>query len=265
MSFSEELLLPSMGIIYQRKDFDGIVKVKQFTTKNYKDLLTGNASTAALTAFVSGCIEDCPVKVKDMNQNDVLAILFKTRAMTLGNILKTQVKCPSCKHVEDVNWDLNNVEINYLGVEQYPIPVILPVSNKEIKVRFPTGADAAKAKNVAEKRSSKFNRDSDELQKIYTIVSLIDVDNMDLIEKSDWYDTLPPQDAIYINEVFNEMSDVFGVKLTRETVCSSCDYSFNTYIDIGSDFFRPYNNVNLGITSKTGDLRGPIKKSDISE
>ena len=100
---------------------------------------------------------------------------------------------------------------------------------------------------------------------IYTTVSLIDVDGKDLVEKAEWYEHLKPQDAIYIDEVFAEMNEAFGIKMTREEHCSACDKLFTTYIDIGSDFFRPYANISLGITSKAGNLAGNAKEPDISE
>lgn len=264
MAFTEDLLLPSMGIVYQRKDFDGTVHIKPFTTKAYKDLLTGNASETALTQFVDTCLVDCPIKAKNMNYQDVLACLFKIRAMTLGNILTTQVRCPECKTVEDVNWDLNDTEISYLQVDEYPIPVTLP-SGQNIKVRFPTGADTTKAKQAAEKRASTFKKHTEDFVGLFTIVSLLDVDNMDLIEKADWYEGISPRDAVYINEVFSEMSHIFEVKMNREAKCSVCDKMFTTYIDIWTDFFRPDSGISLGVRSKIGNLAGPVKKPDISE
>jgi len=264
MAFSESMLLPSMGIVYQLPDFDGTVKVKPFTTKAYKDLLTGNASEQALTQFVETCLVDCPIKAKNMNQLDVLAILFKIRAMTLGNKLKTQVTCPRCNTVTTIDWDLNAVDVNYLQVEKYPIPLVLP-SGKEIKLRFPTGADSIKAKAAAEKRASMFKKDPSEFTNLYTIVSLLDVDNMDIIEKADWYENISPRDAVYINEAFKQMDDVFGVKMTQDMQCASCDRYYTTHIDIWADFFRPDSSVSLGITSKAGNLSGITKLPDISE
>lgn len=264
MAFTEDLMLPSRGVVYQISDFDGIVKVKPFTTKAYKDLLTANASEAGLKQFIDTCLVNCPIKAKNMNQNDLLSILFKTRAMTLGNKLKTQVKCPDCSHVEDIEWDLNTIEINYLYADKYPVAVKLPECGKEVKIRFPTGADVTKAKQEADRRAGIFKKQASDFLQVYTICALIDVDGKDLIEKAEWYEHLKPQDAIYIDEVFTEMNDVFGVKMTREAHCSVCDKVFTTYIDIGSDFFRPYANVSLGLTSKTGNLAGTIEKPDIS-
>jgi hypothetical protein len=263
MAFSEELILPSRGIVYRLPNFNGIVNVRPFTTKSYKHLLQSNASESGLKQFVDSCLVDCPVKAKDMNQEDLLAILFKTRVMTLGNMLKMQVKCPECKHVEDVDWDLNEIEVNYLYVEKYPIPIILP-SGQEIKVRFPTGADVSKAKQEADRRAGMFNLQSSDFIQIYTAVALLDVDGKDIVEKADWYEGLNPHDAIYIDEVFSEMSSSFGIKMTREAHCSVCDKVFSTYIDIGSDFFRPSRNVSLGITSKSGNLAGVTKESNLS-
>lgn len=265
MSFTEDLTLPSRGIIYQIPDFDGTVHVRPFTTKAYKDLLTANASETGLKQFIDSCLVDCPVKAKNMNQNDLLAILFKTRVMTLGNTLKTQVRCPDCNHTEDVSWDLEKININYLYADEYPIKVTLPRSNKEIRVRFPTGADTIKAKQEADRRAAKFKKQASEFMQIYTIASLIDVDGKDIIEKAEWYESLSPQDAIYLDEVITEMNDIFGVKMTREEHCSVCDRVYTTYIDIGSDFFRPYANVSLGVTSKAGNLGGTNEEPDISE
>lgn len=265
MAFTEELLLPSRGIIYCNPDFNGVVNVKPFTTKAYKDLLTGNASEAALKQFVDTCLVDCPIKAKNMNQNDVLAILLKTRVMTLGNLLKQEIKCPDCDKSNELKWDLNATDINYLCVEKYPIPVTLPHSGKEIKIRFPTGADSIKAKQAADRRAATFKKQASDFMHIFSIVSVIDIDGKDIVEKADWYESLSPQDAIYIDEVLAEMADTFGVKLTREEHCPVCDKVFTAYIDIWSDFFRPYEKVGLGITSKAGNLAGYVEKSDISE
>lgn len=265
MAFTEELMLPSRGVIYQKTDFDGVVRVKPFTTKNYKDLLASNASEAGLKQFIDQCLVDCPIKAKDMHQEDLLAILLKTRVMTLGNNLKMEVKCPECNKLESLDWDLTNIDINYLYIEKYPIPVTLPVSEKEIKVRFPTGYDSRKAKQEAEKRASTFKKDASEFTQLFGIVSLIDVDGKDIIEKADWYENLDPRDAIFINEIFAEMNNVFGVKMTKTVRCSACDKEYNTYIDISSDFFRSSKHVSLGITSKAGNLAGVIEKPNISE
>lgn len=265
MAYTEQLLLPSRGIVYQLPDFDGNVNVKPFTTKAYKDLLTSNASEAGIKQFIDSCLVDCPVKAKAMNQNDMMAILFKARVMTLGNMLKTRVKCPECGHEEDSSWDLNKVEVNYLYADNYPVTVTLPNSGKVVKVRFPTGTDVTKAKQEADRRAAAFKKQASEFVQIYTTVALLDVDNKDIVEKAEWYEHLAPQDAIYLDEVFIEMNDAFGVKLMREEHCSACDKVFNTYIDIGGDFFRPYANVSLGITSKTGNLSGTTEKPDISE
>ena len=262
MAFTEELLLPSRGIIYRLQNFDGTVKVKPFTTKAYKDLLAANASETGLRQFIDSCLVDCPVKAKDMNQEDLLAALFKARVMTLGNTLKMQVRCPECKHVEDLEWDLNSIEINYLYVDKYPIPVTLP-NGKEIKVRFPTGADVNRARQEADRRAGIFKKQASDFLQIYTTVALLDIDGKDIVEKADWYEGLNPHDAIYIDEVFSEMNSSFGVKMTREAHCSVCDKLFTTYIDIGSDFFRPDRNVHLGITSKKGNLAGTSEESNL--
>lgn len=262
MAFTEDLMLPSRGVIYRLNDFDGKVKVKPFTTKSYKDLLASNASETGLRQFLDSCLVDCPLKAKDMNQEDLLAILFKVRVITLGNMLKMQVRCPECKHVENIEWDLNSITIDYLYTDKYPIPIVLP-NRQEIKVRFPTGADINKANQEAERRAAIFKKSPKEFSQIYTIVSLLDVDGKDIVEKAEWYEKLSPRDAVYIDEVFSEMSSVFGVKMTREVHCPMCDKLFNTFIDIGADFFRPDRNVSLGITSKTGSLAGIAKESDI--
>ena len=232
MSYTEPLTLPSRGIIYQ--------------------------------LFIDDCLVDCPIKAKNMNQNDLLAVLFKARVMTLGSKLKQKIVCPECNHSEDVEWDLNNIPVNYLYVENYPISIKLPNSDQEIKVRFPTGNDISRAKQEAERRASNFKKQVSDFLQVYTTVSLIDLGGKDIVEKAEWYEHLSPHDAIYIDEVFAEMGDSFGVKMTREEHCSACDKVFTTYIDIGSDFFRPYANVKLGITSKAGNLAGAIEKSDIS-
>lgn len=265
MAFTEDLLLPSRGIIYEISDFDGVVKVKPFTTKSYKDLLAGNASENAIRQFIDSCLVDCPIKAKNMNQNDLMAVLFKTRALTLGNMLKMQISCPRCHKITEVEWDLNEVTVNYLSAEEYPIKVTLPDSGKEIKVRFPTGATTAKAKIEAERRSSKFNKPVSEYLNIFNLVSILDVESKDLVEKSEWYENLSPRDAIYIDAVISEMGDIFGVEMFRDETCLDCGKTFTSVIDLSADFFRPYSVKRLGLKGKAGNLAGIIKESSVSE
>jgi hypothetical protein len=165
---------------------------------------------------------------------------------------------------DNVEFDLNSVEINYLSVEKYPIPVTLP-NGQEIKMRFPTGADVNRAKQEASRRANIFKRPESDFTEIYTTVSIIDVDGKDIVEKADWYESLNPQDAIFIDEALKEMIHSFGVKLIRETHCSSCDNLYSCIIDIASDFFRPSRQISLGITSQKGNLGGPSDKPDVSE
>lgn len=255
MAFTEEMLLPSRGIIYRLQNFDGTVNVRPFTTKAYKDLLTANASDTGMKQFIDTCLVDCPIKSKNLSSEDLIAVLFKARVMTLGNTITQKINCPSCKYSGEISWDLNTITVNYLNVEKYPIPIKLPTSGEEIKVRFPTGADLNKAKQEAEKRASTFNKQSSEFIGTYNTVALIDVEGKDIIEKAEWYERLAPMDAIYIDSVFAEMGEnMYGVKMTRDVTCPACERSFVTYVDIGSDFFRADRNVSIGVTRTRGNL-----------
>ena len=264
MSFTEDLTLPSRGIIYRIPDFDGVVHVKPFTTRLYKDLLASNASESGLRQLIEGCLVNCPVKAKDMNQEDLLAVLFKTRIMTLGNTLKSKTACPDCEKSETIEYDLNDIEVNYLYTDKYPIPVTLPCG-QEIKIRFQTGADTRKAEQEAKRRANMFGKKEDEYLQMYNTVALLDVGGKDIVEKAEWYEGLNPRDAIYIDSAIAELNGMFGVKMTREVVCPECDRRYFTYISIGSDFFRPDRNIVTGVTSKVGNLAGTSKESDSSE
>lgn len=265
MAFTEDLLLPSRGIIYLLPSFDGYVKVKPFTTKAYKSLLAGNANDNAIRQFADTCLVDCPVKAKDMCDEDLLAILFKSRIMTLGNTLKTEVRCPRCNKLQDVNWDLSELDVNYLFADEYPIKLTLPASNTVIKLRYPTGADTRKAKIEAEKRASKFNMQTNEFTNTFLTVSTIDVEYKDIVEKAEWYEALNPQDSIYIDEAISTMKDLFGIQLTKEIKCTNCDREFSTIIDLSSDFFRTSRPVITSLTSKTGNMASAFAKPNVSE
>lgn len=264
MAFTEELLLPSRGIIYRIQNFNGVVNVKPFTTKLYKDLLASNASNVGLQQFIEGCLVDCPVKAKDMNQEDLLAILIKTRIMTLGNNLKMQNTCPHCGSSSEAEFDLDHVEINYLHADNYPVQLTLP-SGQEIRIRIRTGADSRKAEQAAERRAKIFNTSADLYMPIYNTVALLDVDGKDIVEKAEWYENLNPIDSTYIDAAISEINDAFGVKMSCSVDCEKCDKEYFTYINIGNDFFRPHRNIVGSVTGKTGYLSGADKKSDTTK
>lgn len=236
MSVIETITLPSRGIIYDNCPEE--VQVQPFVTKAYKDLLASNGSDEGMNNFIDSCLVNCPVKAKDLHAQDRLAILFKMRSITLGDNLQTQVRCTQCNNIETINWSLSETEVDYLYADEYPIPVHLPESGKDIKIRFITDSILNTADREAKKRASLFNKPVDEFKALFRAVSPISVDGMDIVDRANWYSNLHPRDAIYLDQVFSSVSDVFGLRLEKAFSCSKCGKHFITMLDSTYDFFR---------------------------
>lgn len=253
----ESIILPSLGYPYKGALEGTSVYVKPITTRVYKDFLVNNSDEGVLN-LIDSCLVDCPLKAEDFCYQDELAIYLKIRCISLGNDLKVSSVCPNCKKTLVHTWDLMDLECTYLGVNEYPFKFTLPDSNKELKMLIPTSKSQRIAREEAQKRATNYNMDISEFLPIYSTVSLLQVpDVMDIVDKADWYNGLSLKDAVYIDQVAEQLQD-FGISIFKEAECTSCKKKFRVPLTINTDFFRPSIGSIPGIKTKTGTLeKGP--------
>lgn len=253
----ESIILPSLGYPY-KGILDGTsVCVKPITTRVYKDFLINNSDEGILN-LIDSCLVDCPLKAEDLCFQDELAVYLKIRCISLGSDLQVSSTCPNCKTQINQTWDLMGLECTYLGLDEYPYKFILPDSKKEIKMYIPSSKSQRIAKEEAQKRATRYNKKVSDFLPTFSTVSILQVpDVMDIVDKADWYEGLSLHDAVYIDQVADQLQN-FGIVVSKEVECDSCKRKFRVPLSITPEFFRPRIGDIPGIKTKAGTLeKGP--------
>ena len=260
----ESIILPSQGYPYFGRVEGSSVIVKPLTTRVYKDFLVSPSEEAVLN-LVDNCLVDCPIKAEEMVYQDELAIYLKIRTLSMGSLLPVFSTCPKCKNKNTDNWDLMQLECNYLVLDEYPMSITLPESGKKVSLLYPTSKSNRLAREQAQKRAGLFNKNLSEFLSSFQMAEVIIIDGLnDIVDKAEWYNSLPLVDAIYIDQVLEKMQD-FGIVTNRVTQCQTCKHEYITPLQITSDFFRPIiGNIN-GIKTAKGTLEKGITDANENE
>ena len=158
----ESVPLPSRGIIYPD---DGIIHgcdtidIKPMTARE-EDILTSRAyikSGTVLTKLLESCIIDKRIKPDTLISGDRNALLVSLRITGYGADYDVEVDCPECGTKSKQSFDLADLQIKRLEVEpvergQNLFEVKLPVTKKNICVKFLTGSDERDMMITSERR-----------------------------------------------------------------------------------------------------------------
>lgn len=233
---SESIMLPSMGIPYSKME-GASLSVQPITTKIYKDFLI-NSEDDGIINMLNACIVDSPITAEELVYADQLALLFKIRSMSLGSEIKLRVHCPFCNNDVTVVWDLMNADCEYLAADSYPFEIELPESKAKIKVMLSNAKMRRLAKEEAKKRADKFSKKvSDFLPQLSVCSQLQVLGCQDIIEKLQWYESLPLVDSLYIDSVIEKIQS-FGVSTSQSMKCPECEKELNVNLMIDQNFFR---------------------------
>lgn len=264
MAVEERLQLPSRGMIYPEMGTNEYVTVTPYKAKAYRDFLISGSNDAALSKLIDSCLVGCPIKASDMHASDWSAVMFKIRAMTLGNILQMQATCPFCDEQQSIEWNLSDMNVKYLSPEKYPFVVELPESKDSVSVSIKTPKMIERARDVAIKRSRTLGGNPNPLIDAYTFICNLHKDGIDLIALSQWYDELPIKDAVYLTQVDKIIGD-FGPEVERTFECKSCRKNFIVMLRTDESFFLPEVGEFRGARTTTGTLEGGLEVAGNAE
>lgn len=259
----EDVMLPSRGIIYNGRVGDR-VSVRPFTTKEYKELLTSN-SASNINNLIDNCLQNCDVKASQFCDADKLVIIYKIRSITLGSKIQCYNTCPECENRVLLDWDIDDLKVKYLDVDEYPYRVTLPVSNEEITLSIATDELTEKVDSIVNSRASKFGKSPSSLRGIYRTVNLINNSrHSDLVSRVDWYEKLPVQDAIFIDQVILDLNS-FGANFIEVKKCPNCGSDFKAVLTTQDSLFRLDFENRGSVKTVEGSLALGIKTADVTE
>ena len=132
---SEEIELPSRGILYTNKDLKkGKLHVRTWLTGEEKliDKFSKGNFYNILKRLVQNVVEE-KVSVEELTIGDFFYVLYWIRSLSYGSKYRTEVTCPKCGTVVRPIVDMWNYKVTYLEELVEPITYTLPVSGIELK------------------------------------------------------------------------------------------------------------------------------------
>lgn len=241
----EDFELPSKGMVYD-KPINPRLSLRSMTVAEEMKRLS---PTETPYKVMSDIIEDCmkvkpEIHVADMCIGDYQYLLHKIRVVTYGPYYKMLTTCPKCHSSHEITINLDDLEVKKWteDVLNYKI-VTLPVSNKEIELKFQTPHDldlvAYKAKEMKNKLKS-----SMDFSLLFTLMSLVkSIDGRPAAgdELKQFINTLPTKDANYILDKSNKLNEKVGIDNIVKMTCAQCGHEFEGPFRITSEFFGPSN------------------------
>lgn len=260
---NEEVFLPSRGIIYPKEyNVPQSLIVSPFKTKDLKGLFGSNSSSAINTLIKNCIVGDFSMDCKDLHIEDRTALFTRIRAITLGSEYKTTRECTSCKKQFDVKWDLNNIECSYLDVDDYPIPITLPDSGKNICIGVVIPQEIREAQDLVDRRKEQItDLDEDAELMFYYFASMIKrIDGLipSLQSKIEFILDCSPEDYGYLQFLDKNIS--FGINNKMTVKCPHCKTEHVVVFSPTEQFFRNSHGLPSGIRISKGILgRNPNK------
>lgn len=258
---TEMVPLPSRGLVYpKRLEIPKEIPIRPYNTEDQKGLY-GVGGNYGVDMLIDNCIniDDKKFKAEDLLTTDKALIILRLRAITLGKDYPVDYTCPVCGRTVKKIWDLDQIPVNYLETETYPIEIELP-SGKNCSLRFLTDKDLEEVEDHMTSRASKFEDfDKDNERRMYrraAALHKVEGAKMDLQSKREWYGQLSSEDSAYIDFILNELD--IGPYIRDRIRCTfeGCKADFDITLRTGIDFFRPKFKLPKGLGIKKATLAG---------
>lgn len=247
---SEEIELPSRGLLYIKNDFSkGKVHVRPWLTSEEKliDKFSKGNFYNVLKRLVQNVIEE-KTSVDEMTVGDFFHVLYWIRNLSYGSKYSIESICPKCGKSIKPLIDLNQFDVTYLEECSEPMEVTLPSSKIQIKFRLPRVKDLIEATEKTHSESLRLgvsvNADSYKLVRCIEEMTLNNADKDVLTQKEDFntmlYKVWPKLPAIDSAALKDAMSKYDHGYITGGiATCPECEEPYEQAPVLTFEFFRP--------------------------
>jgi len=244
---AESVPLPSKGLIYHQDNplfGKESLEIKPMTARE-EDILTSRAyikDGTVITKLIQSCLIDKSINPDDLISGDRNALMVALRITGYGAEYDVEVTCPNCKASNKATFDLSELALKRLEIEptelgENSFNVVLPVTKKEVCVRFLNGHDEKDMLIQSErKRKQGFvveNTVTDRLvRSIISVEGIKDKNKINFFVKN-----LPVRDSLTLRRFLDKNEP--GINMTSHLKCSSCHEESEVNIPLGPSFFWP--------------------------
>lgn len=243
-TIAEEYTLPSKGKIYN-KMFGPTVKLRSMTTmEEMKRQSPSNNVNRVLCDIIDSClVTKLPIKTYDMCIGDFTYLLTMLRVVTYGPEYKFTVGCPHCRETYESSMNLDELKIKEFNADEFNelLKITLPVSGKEIKLKFqtPRMLDEISAKVREFKKKTKVEYDPTMTITMQCMIDTVDDAKFDFVALENFVNTLSAKDARVIMNRILKINEMIGLDTRVDITCDKCGGDIITFFRLSSEFFEP--------------------------
>jgi hypothetical protein len=243
----ESVPLPSRGVIYSEDK--GIydtetLDIKPMTAKE-EDILTSRAyikNGTVISKLIKSCLVDKSIDPDDLISGDRNALLVALRITGYGADYELDINCPACSKSNKSTFNLSELKIKRLQVEpdvlgENVFNVVLPVTKKNVKVKFLTGHDEKEMMITNDrKKKSGLNTDNSVTDRLNR--SILQIENIKDKNKIKLFvQNMPARDSLALRRFLDNHEPGVDMKATME--CTHCFEESEVELPIGPTFFWP--------------------------
>lgn len=132
---AQEFDLPSRGIFYPSKI--SRVKIRPLTFEDEKLVITARkARNDPTDSLLAACVQGVPADfVSNLVIIDKIFLVIKLREISFGKFLKSQIHCPACAGIFEVNVNLEEIPVNTFDKDEQYLQFTLPKLKKSVKLK----------------------------------------------------------------------------------------------------------------------------------
>lgn len=246
-TITEDVSLPSKGLVYKNNKVNPNFKLRSMTTQEEMIRLAPTERPyKSLCDVIDACIvgDVKPgISSYDMCLGDYHYLLNKLRIVTYGSNYKVSAFCPYCQAINNEVVELENMkmlEFDEKVVGQ--MEITLPVTGKLVKLKLQTPRSidniAIKKKELM-KESPEMETDPTVLFTLINVIDTVDGVVMDPMKLNAWIRNLPMRDSNKILNAVRKVNDKIGYDLTLNFKCKSCGLDYTNSFRISNEFFGP--------------------------
>jgi transcription elongation factor Elf1 len=245
---TEFVELPSGGDYYpegHRLHGEQTVEIKFMTAKE-EDILTSKTlikQGVALERLLKSVIVDKSIDPSTMLTGDRNALLIATRKSGYGEEYNAKINCPSCNNVNEVAYNLDDVETLSPPEEsevkwnsEGNMLVTLPLSKLEVEARLLTGKEEMYLSRLQESKRKKRLLETSMQDVLKSMVISVNGDTSSEVLKL-FISRVPARDIKHLREVYKRNTP--NVEMNHEFECENCNYRTVLEVPFTIEFFWP--------------------------
>ena len=244
---AEAVPLPSRGVIYSSGGSlygKETIDIKPMTARE-EDILTSRAyikNGTVISKLIESCLVDKSINVEDLISGDRNALMIALRITGYGSEYSADISCPECGKSGKYDFDLSQLPIKRLQIDpveegQNVFEVQLPITKKNVKVKFLTGRDEREMMLTSE-RKKKHGLSQDTAVTDRLKQSILSIDDITDKNKINFFvNNMPARDSLALRRFLDNNEP--GVDMKSHMQCAHCFEESEVDLPLGPTFFWP--------------------------